>query len=112
MQIKPAQITLNALRDGQIMNELAAAIHEATCAVRDHNKPAEITLTIRLKPLKGVSAGLKESPIAAEAEVSTKLPKPDLPTTLFYIDGEGNPTQSAPGRQSGLGLTVAQHTGV
>ncbi len=107
MQIKPAQVTLNALRDGQVMNELAAAIHEATCAVRDHNKPAEITLVVRLKPLKGVSTHLMEAPIVAEAEITTKLPKPELPTTLFYIDGDGNPTQQAPERQQGLGLSVA-----
>jgi hypothetical protein len=104
--IKPAQATLNALNDGHTMNELAQAIHDATSAVRDMNKAAEVVLTIRFEPLKGVSAGLRESPIVAEAEVKMKLPKPDLPQTLFYIDSEGNPTRNAPERQPELGLTV------
>lgn len=110
-QIKPAQATLNALRDGQIMNELAQAIHDATCAMTDHNKPATVTLTMTFEPMKGVTAGLRETPLIVRAEVTTKLPKPEAPTTLFYKDEDGNPTQQAPARQPALGLTVAPATG-
>lgn len=110
-QIKPAQATLNSLEDGQIMNKLAQAIHDATVSVRDEGKPAEVTLKIRFEPMKEVARGLKEAPIIAEAEVTTKLPKPDLPQTLYYLDEDGNPTRSAPERQPELGLSVHQQKG-
>lgn len=111
MQIKPAQVTLNALRDGQTMNELAQAIHDATCAMREHNKPASVTLTISFEPMKGISSGLKEAPINVRAEVTTKLPKTEPPTTIMYLDEDNNPTRNAPERQPGLGLTVASNQG-
>lgn len=107
MQIRPAQVTLNALNGGATMTELAQAIHDATGAVRGQNKPATVTLTISFEPMKGVAAGLKEAPLLARAEIATKLPKPELPTTLFYVDDDGNPTQQAPARQPALGLSIA-----
>jgi hypothetical protein len=103
-KIKSAQATLNELRDGQVMNELAAAIHEATKAVKEHGKAATVTLDITVKPFQ--TKGLAESPITVLAEVSSKLPKPEVPSTLFYIDGDGNPTRQ-PTRQNDLpGVTV------
>lgn len=107
-KILPAQVTLNALRDGHVMNELAQAIHDATCAVRDMNKPAEVTLKITFRPIKGVEQGLRESPISLVSEVDVKLPKPELPTTLFYVDESGNPSRNPGMRQPELGLSVAK----
>lgn len=89
------------------MNELAQAFHDATVSVRDFNKPAKVTLEITFEPMKGLDQGLKEAPILAIAEVTTKLPKAPLPQTLFYVDDDGNPTRSTPERQPDLGLTVA-----
>jgi hypothetical protein len=111
MKITPAQATLNALRGGLTMNELAQAIHDATVAVRQFGKPAEVSLTIRIEPPKGISGGLAESPIFMRAEVEKKLPKLELPITLFYIDDDGNPTQAAPQRQAALGLSIASNQG-
>lgn len=111
-KITPAQVTLNALRDGQVMNELAQAIHDATNAMLHHQKQATVTLTLTFDPMKGVvSAGLREAPLIVRAKVTTKLPEAEAPTTLFYADEDGNPTQQAPQRQAGLGLTVAPTTG-
>lgn len=110
-KIKPAQATLNALRDGQAMNELAQAIHDATCAVRDFNKPAKVTLTIEFAPLKGGTVGLLELPIIATAEIATKLPKPEADQTIFYVDKDGNPTRNAPEREPDLGLQLHHNQG-
>lgn len=104
--IKPAQATLNALREGQVMNELAQAYFEATQAVKEHGKAATVTLTVTFKPLKDVARGLVDPPIVAVADVETKLPKQEPPSTLFYASDEG-PTQQPPERQTGLNLTVA-----
>ena len=105
MNIKPAQITLNALNDGHTMNELAQHIHDVTAAVRAHGKPGEVKLTIKIAPVSGVAHGLVESPIVMVAEVASKLPK-DLPSTLFYVDEDGNPTRNAPERQPEIQFTV------
>lgn len=107
MNIKPAQATLNALREGQVMNELAQAFFDATQAVKEHGKAATVTLTLTFKPLKEVARGLMDPPIVCAADVETKLPKQEPPTTLFYASDEG-PTQQPPERQTGLNLTVAQ----
>lgn len=107
-RIIPAQVTLNSLRDGQVMNELAQAIHDATKGVRDLNQAAKVTLTLDLMPIKGIDQGLREPPINVVAEVIVKLPKPPLPSTLFYVDENGNPTRTPTARQPDLGLTIAK----
>lgn len=85
--IIPAIVTLNALRDGHVMNELTDALHEATMAVEAHGKPATVTLTITIKQIgtQGVSDAME-----VIGEVGSKLPKPALPTTLFFVNGDGN----------------------
>lgn len=104
-QIRSAQVTLNALKDGQTMVELAQAFHDACEAVMQYNKAATITLKIEVAPIKSNTPGLKEMPIVMIPEVSTKLPK-ELPVTVFYVDDEG-PTQHMSARQTsipGVGL--------
>jgi hypothetical protein len=103
--IKPAQATLNELRDGQVMIELATAIHEATAATLEFGKEARVTLTITLKPL--TEKNLSEPVISAIAEVTTKLPKAEPASTLFFVDQDSNPSRS-PTRQTELtGLAIA-----
>lgn len=113
VKIKPAQATLNELRDGQVMLELAQAIHDAAGAARDMRKPATVTLTLTFETLKTGTQGLKEAPMIARAEVATKLPKAEAPTTLFYMDEDDNPTRHAPAReQSELsGFSVVANPG-
>lgn len=111
-QIRPAQATLNALRNGQIMNELAQAFHDAAVAVKHHNKSAKITLEIIVAPVKGTGANLIDHPIVMVAEISTKLPKDDAESTIFFVDEEG-PSRHMSGRQlaiPGVGV-VDQSTG-
>lgn len=113
MHIRPAQATLSALRDGQIMNELAQAFHDAAEAVKHHNKPAKITLVIEVAPFKNMGQNLVDHPVSMTAEVIIKLPKEEAPATLFFVDDEG-PTRSMVSRQaplSGIGGVVDQSTG-
>ena len=74
MQVKPAQTTLNALNDGNVMMELAQAIHDAIGAVTAHNKAVTVTLTVTIAPMKKDSR-LAEAPLLFSGEVSSKLPK-------------------------------------
>ena len=45
--------------------------------------------------------------VGIEAEIVTKLPKPDAARSPFYIDGDGNLTTTSQ-RQPALGLSVAE----
>lgn len=102
--IRPALDTLRELRAGEVMDELAVHIHRALAAVSEHGKPAEIALTIKVKPLgtKGVSDAVE-----FVAEVSSKLPRAEPPSTLFFVDASGNPSRRQD-RQSDLpGLSIA-----
>jgi 5,10-methenyltetrahydromethanopterin hydrogenase len=103
LKIKPAQATLNELRDGEVMNELAQAIHDATGAAQHFRKPATVTLSITFKPMgtEGVSDAF-----AVIAEVDTKLPKAQPPITLMFIDEDGN-TSRQQTRQSEIAFSVA-----
>lgn len=102
--VRPALDTLRELDNGLFLDKLAHAIHEATGAVNALNKPARITIALDFATL--TKANLTEPVITVEAEIATKLPKPDGHRALFYIDEGGNPTTQQQ-RQRDLGLTVA-----
>jgi hypothetical protein len=104
--IRPAIETLNALRGGKTMDELAVQIHDAVSAVETFGKAGKVTLEITIAPFgtKGVSGAY-----AITGEISTKLPKPDPEVTLMFGDDDGNlsPNQT---RQRDLGLSIAGNT--
>lgn len=103
MKVKSAQATLIELRDGQVLNELAQSIHNAMQAVETFRKPAEVTLSITIKPLgtEGVSDAVEFI-----AEVTEKLPKAKPPSTLFFVDGDGNPSKQREKQPDLSGLNV------
>jgi hypothetical protein len=101
--IRPALETLRELDDRRFMDKLAIAIHDATSAVQHLGKAAKITVTFDIAPLK---QNLTEPVVTMEAEIVSKLPRPDGHRAIFYIDGDGNPTTQQQ-RQRGLDLEVA-----
>lgn len=105
--IKSAQGTLNEIRNGELMTEAAAAIYEGLAAVRQLGKPAKITIELTIAPQ---SKNLVEPIVTITGEVSTKLPKPDVPGTIFMIDDDGNATRNLSRAQHDLGLTIAKAT--
>ncbi len=102
--IRPALDTLRELDQGNFLDKLAIAIHDATSAVRDLNKGAKINITLDFAAL--TKANLTEPVITVESEIVTKLPKPEGHRALFYIDADGNPTTQQQ-RQRDLGLQIA-----
>lgn len=102
--IRPALDTLRELDEGNFMDKLAVSIHDATSAVQHLGKKATITVTLEIAPLSKQT--LAAPVITMEAEIVSKLPKPDGNKALFYIDGDGNPTTQQQ-RQRGLDLQVA-----
>ena len=101
--IRPAQATLNELRDGQVMIELAASIHEAINAAQHHRKESQVVLTITFAPMgtQGVSNALEVIGV-----VDTKLPKLAPPSTLMFLDVEGNPSRQQD-RQTEMPFSIA-----
>ena len=104
MKITPAQVTLNALRDGQVMNEMAQAIQHAMDNVNEFRKPAEINLCITIRPLgtEGVSDAVE-----IIGDVQEKLFKPKPPSTLFFRDADGAPSRQRDRQPEIPGLSIA-----
>lgn len=105
--IRSATNILTELRDGQVITELSGAIHDALSAVKEHNKGAKVILTIEIKPFN--EAKLVEPAITMTAEVSKTLPKEVPPSTIFFINDDGNPSRN-PVRQDKLPFGVAGPT--
>lgn len=102
--IRPALETLRELDEGYFMDKLSVQIHDAVSAVTALGKPGKVTITLEFSPLS--KPGMTEPIIVAEAEIVTKLPKPDAHKTMFFVDGDGNPTTTQQ-RQRGLEFSVA-----
>lgn len=107
MGIRPALETLVELDNGNFMDKLAVAIHDAANGVQHLGKPASVTVKIDFALLG--NKNLTQPVMTAEAEITTKLPKPDANKALFFFDEEGNPTTKQQ-RQPDLGLTIAGST--
>jgi hypothetical protein len=102
--IRSSQATLNEIRNGELMHELAAEIHNALMAVRTQGKPATVKVELTITPQ---NKHLVEPYITISGEVSSKLPKPEIPGTIFMIDEDGNPTRNLTKSQSDLSLSIA-----
>jgi hypothetical protein len=105
--VRSATSILTEIRDGHAVVELGDEIHRAIAAVKEHGKPAKVTLELTISPLRNGAEKLIEAPLAFTAEISSKLPQPDPEKTLFFVDAEGNATRNPSERQQDLGLRVA-----
>ncbi len=103
--IRSALNVLAELRGGQVVTEASAALHDALASVKEHNKAATVTITLKIAPLS--EARTVERPIEITAEISSKLPKAEPPATMFFIDEDGNPTRNPQPREPELGFSVA-----
>jgi len=109
MKIRSAQAILNEIEDGNALEQLAQAFHDAIAAVREHGKPATVNLRITVGTLGEGQHKLVEPPIIMQAEVTTKLPKATPPATIFFVDHDGNATRNLT-RQQEINLAVAGAT--
>lgn len=108
MQPRSATAILAEIRDGQLIIEASTAILEAVAAVKEFGKPATVSIDLTIKPYSDRNAQLVEHPIIVVGEVTKKLPKPEVPATLFFVQDDGNATRNPPERQQTLGLNVAR----
>jgi hypothetical protein len=96
MNIRSIMSILPELRQGQTITEISAALHDALASVAEHKKDAKVTVTFTVSPTS--KAHLKEAAIFIRADVDSKLPEV-TEETLFFVDGDGNPTRNAPEAQ-------------
>lgn len=104
--IRPAIDTLRALRGGRALDELALHITQACNHVTELGKAAEVKLIIKIKPYSQKGTRLVEQPVVMEVEVDSKLPKPDREGTIFFLDEDGNPTETPRRRDRELELNI------
>lgn len=107
--IRSVMTILPELRSGQVITELSAAIHDALAAVSEHNKDATVILKVTISPT--TKERLKEPVVTMRAEVESKLPKEVPDSTIFFMDGEGNPTRHAPRPEQASIFQIEQPAG-
>jgi len=108
--IRPAQATLNEVRNGDLMTELATAIHEAVGAVEEHQKKAVITISLEIDMPKNMK-NLADPYLVVTGDVTSKLPRAEPPQTLFCVDAEGNLTRNLQRAQDEMPFKIADHQG-
>lgn len=70
---------LRQIRNGNLVYEMSRELEKLVEAVRDTRKGGELTLKIRVKPLKAGSDALD-----VDADVAAKAPNPPRPVSIFY----------------------------
>ena len=69
-------------------------LREATAAVKELGKPAEVNIRVRIEPVKNNSSVVQ---IAARA--TSKIPQPPTVTKIFYADDEGGLHRNDPNQR-------------
>lgn len=82
---------LRSLREGEAIEEYAEALREASEAVSETRKMAQVQLTIKLKP-----AGKSDVVFEIEETVTTKLPSRERGSTILFRDARGRFTRRDP----------------
>jgi hypothetical protein len=92
---------LHEQRRGLLHQELSDVLAEAGRAVAEHEKPATITLKIKIAPMKKYPGAVEVTDT-----VTSSLPEADRHAGIFYPDEHGNLNRNDP-RQPELPLNIA-----
>lgn len=87
------QDVLTDIDDGSLHEQLTELWPKVVQAVKDTNKPGELTIKLTAKLDRGTM-------LVVASKVTTKLPAPATNPTLFYTDEEGNTTRHDPKQQT------------
>lgn len=100
--MKPFIDTLNALRYGQLHQELTDNLHKLTKACQDTGKTGEMILKIKIKPGKAGQMELID-------EIKTKLPEFERGSTILFTTPEGVLQREDPRQLKLEGLRMVDH---
>lgn len=76
---------LREQRRGGVVYDLGEALQRLVTAVEETGKGGSLTLTLKLKPDQKYGTAVE----VADA-ITVKIPEPDKPSSLFYMDGSHN----------------------
>ncbi len=106
MPIRPFTDTLREIRDGDALNEISAKLNQVVGAVRETGKAGTVTLKLTIKPAgKG-----NVSAIFVEDMITSKLPKHDTGSTIFFPTPEDNLQRKNPAQDELPGLRSVTET--
>ena len=103
VHIRPFAQMLTILDHGAAHDEASRSLHDLVSAVRDLGRSGNLTIKIDVQPMKGA-----KDQVILTAQVSTKMPKSDPTSQMFFIDNEGNLTRNDPRQPPITGLTVVE----
>lgn len=109
MNVRPALETLDRLDGGKLLDRLALAINEATSATTALGKKSRVIISIDIALL--TQQHVAEPAISVTGAVSSKLPKSTPESAIFFVDADGNPTNTSTPRQRDLEIRVATDQG-
>lgn len=90
--IRPFAAVLQDLNGGTVATRLGAELHDLIEKVTATGKAGTLTLSVQVKPI----AKNATDTLNIAAAVVVKAPKEDAPVTVFFVDGDGNPTRNNP----------------
>ena len=88
---RPFAATLQEIRKGELVVELADLMRGLVAGVIEVGKPGTLTLTIKVKP-----AARRDEAVIVEDDVVVKQPRPDRPASIFFASAEGDLSRHNP----------------
>lgn len=98
-QVRPFSEFLLTQANGSTHDELSVSLHDLVAAVRETGKGGKLQLTIDVKPLSKSD----DRALSITANVAVKRPATEAPTSVFFVDNDGNLCRNDP-RQMQLPL--------
>lgn len=97
--VRPFAEFLVQQANGRTHTELSEALHQVVAAVKETGKAGKVQLTVDVKPMSKSD----DRALIVTATCAIKTPRVDAPTSVFFIDAEGNLSRTDP-RQMTLPL--------
>lgn len=94
------ETVLRTQRKGAMLTELSEQLQAAALAVREHGKPATVTLTLNLVPANNDASALN-----VRDDIKSKLPEKTKSPSLFFTTDDGRLVREDP-NQTEMKLTV------
>ena len=91
-QVRPFAAVLQDLNGGAVATRLAVELHDLIQAVQATGKGGTLVLSLAVKPVAKNNADA----LNVAAAVAVKAPKEDAPSTIFFVDGDGNAVRNNP----------------
>jgi hypothetical protein len=94
--------TLREIRAGALLDEASSSLAEVVLAVQQTGKAGKVSIVVDLKP----PARGSSRTIVLDAEVVSKVPKPDREVSVFFPTADGSLTKTDPAQRQ-LDLKLA-----